>query len=281
MSTTPMQPPVPTSLTDEIATAQNAYVIAQNSIPAGQSRPVTIADGADVTLGGKADVAGASAAVANQTGMSRLSGIWTVLGSLTDAAATVWDNTSNSISSLLRGIGGNIAKLVPQGSQVAVDINRPNDTVPYSAGDVAGGVSTGYQTIPSVGPAACLAYLTDLQRQTFLTALPSGMTSFTYHFYDAQPTDIADNSPWVPTAADQPHYLGNITTNNMAAVGSGANAMVVSQNSLAVLLGSPLGLKLAAGQTSLWYFAVTNGGYTPTASARKITRFSFITVPVS
>jgi len=111
----------------EEANALNLYAIATNSpakgaaataastpvnIASDQVVPVKEADGANATLGSKSDTAGANAAVANQTAQSRLAGIWTVLGSLTDAAAAVWDNTSNSISSLLRGIGGLLSSCV-------------------------------------------------------------------------------------------------------------------------------------------------------------------------
>ena len=258
------------------------------SIPTGpgsapSNQPVTIADGANVTLGAKADTAGANAGVVGQTAMSRLSGIWTVLGSLTDAAATAWDTTSGTVTALLKGIGGYLKTIVTntglQGTQPMVDINRPNDTTPYADGDVTGSATIGYQVITGVGPAGCLAYLTNLFRQMFLTTLPTGLTGYTYHFYDAQPTtDIPDNSPWVLTVADQPHYLGNVTINNMAVVGSGSTAMLTSDNPIAVLNGAPSALKLAAGSTSLWYFAVLLKGYTPTAQMRKITRFSFLPV---
>ena len=103
---------------------------ADGRIPTGpgsapSNQPVTIADGANVTLGAKADIAGANAGVAGQTAMSRLSGIWTVLGSLTDAAATAWDNTSNTLSALLRGIGGMINVRIPVKGQAAMAASTP------------------------------------------------------------------------------------------------------------------------------------------------------------
>ena len=99
---------IPTSAADGTVTAPGGTPTQVVNVQ-GSS---TIADGANVTLGSKTDTAGANAGVANQTAQSRLAGIWGVLGSLTDAAATVWDNTSNSISSLLRGIGGMIKSTV-------------------------------------------------------------------------------------------------------------------------------------------------------------------------
>ena len=149
----------------EEANALNLYAIATNSpakgaaataastpvnIASDQVVPVKEADGANATLGSKSDTAGANAAVANQTAQSRLAGIWAVLGSLTDAAATVWDNTSNSISSLLRGIGGMVKSTVtaPGGNPTAVvnvQGSASGTPLPVSA--------TGLSRIPALGQA--------------------------------------------------------------------------------------------------------------------------------
>jgi hypothetical protein len=282
MSTTPMQPPVPTSLTDEIATAQNAYVIAQNSIPAGQSRPVTIADGADVTLGGKADVAGANAAVANQTGMSRLSGIWTVLGSLTDAAATVWDNTSNSISSLLRGIGGNIAAVL-NGNAVrvagqfvridAADFTRPVTTGTYANGQVYGPVTTpAVITFTNVvrangGSGIVKASLLNLQ-------WPSGTPVNTNYalrlkLFTVAPTPIADGSLWTTLKANFLAWVGSFDFSSLSAEGAtytGADSIHGMGAPVAGSADADISFTCASNSRNLYGVLVAEGAFTQVAS---------------
>ncbi len=84
--------------------------------------PVTMADGANVTLGAKADTAGVTPATAGLTLMQRISGLWT----------TIWNTAT--------------APGTPASAAVTVQGNASGVAVPVSA--------TGLSRIPALGQAA-------------------------------------------------------------------------------------------------------------------------------
>jgi len=97
-------------------------------------------------------------------------------------------------------------------------VTRPANVTAYTAGDVVGGafqISTGMtsgQRIMLLGA--------DIQYQ--VAALPTGMTTFTLHFYNVTPPSaIADNAPWTFGSTDRASYLGFVTLGAFAALGTG------------------------------------------------------------
>ena len=286
-----MQPPVPTSITNEIATAQNAFVIAQGvnqlvaKVPGPSGQPVTIADGADVTLGAKADTAGATPNTAGLSLMSRISGLWTsviVLGSLTDAAATVWDATSNSVISLLKGIGGLVASVI-SGNSVrvvgqfiridATDFTRPGTTGTYALGQVYGPVTTpAVITFTNVarangGSGLIKAALLNLQ-------WPSGTPVNTNYalrlkLFNVAPTPIADGSLWTVLKTNFLSWMGSFDFSGLNAEGAtytGSDSIHGMGAPVAGSADADISFVCAANSRNLYGVLVAEGAFTQVAS---------------
>jgi len=134
---------------------------------------------------------------------------------------------------------------------------RAANTTPYTIGDVVGGVLT----IANVGPASGHIYITDSKLLLNLTAVPSGMTSFTLHLYNASPASaIADNSPFTLGSGDRAAYMGSISLGTPALVGVGTGTPYAQQAQLNT------GFTMPAG-TSLFAYLVTATAYTPAANS--------------
>jgi hypothetical protein len=130
-------------------------------------------------------------------------------------------------------------------------VTRPNNTTAYTGGDVVGGA---YE-MKLAGPIGGRVRVDFASLLPAISAIPTGMTSFRQHFYSIMPPSaIADNSPWDLPASDVPYYLGYIDVGSPADLGSSLYVQT-PQNSLP--------LQLAPGSTSVFCYAVTNGGYTP------------------
>lgn len=142
-------------------------------------------------------------------------------------------------------------------------ITRPNDTSPYSAGDVIGSStgSTAAIQFVAVGPSiVSQVMITTVQLEIDVASVPSGMTSFTLHLYSATPPSAyGDNASWDLPAGDRPYYLGYVLLGTPVDVGSTLYVETVQYNKQTTMPGSVSG--------SLWAYLVTNGAYTPTASA--------------
>ncbi|MGB8296665.1 MAG: hypothetical protein WCG85_14650 [Polyangia bacterium] len=260
--------------------ADGSISISPGSSPGNQ--PVTIADGANVTLGSKTDTAGANAGVANQTAMSRFAGIWGVLGSLTDAAATAWDNTSNSISSLLRGIGGNIAAVL-NGNAVrvagqfvridAADFTRPATTGTYANGQVYGPVTTpAVITFTNVvrangGSGIVKASLLNLQ-------WPSGTPVNTNYalrlkLYTVAPTPIADGALWTTLKANFLTWVGSFDFSSLSAEGAtytGSDSIHGMGAPVAGSADADISFTCASNSRNLYGVLVAEGAFTQVAS---------------
>jgi hypothetical protein len=248
----------------EEANALNLYALTTNSpakgaaataastpvnIASDQIVPVKEADGANVTLGSKSDTAGANAAVANQTAQSRLSGIWTVLGSLTDAAATVWDNTSNSISSLLRGIGGYLKSIVaavtaPGGTPTAVVNVQGSKQAQFisaivhetgktlNAEDVIGPITTPLDAvIPAIVPVAAQPFRilqARLEIDSIVATVLASQIDVILYNDAAAVTPIAGNAQNSQLYANGIKRLGRIQFGPFYTSGTGASTMSAS-----------------------------------------------------
>lgn len=175
--------------------------------------------------------------------------------------------SSSDAPEKLRDMGDStFAKVVAIGGAAlpSVTITRPNDTTAYTAGDVVGAASAILE-FQNAGPAGAVLLITEAQLAINVSALPSGMTTFRLHLYNAAPTAIADNAAWDLVAGDRAAYLGYIDIEQMVDVGS----TLFVQSDKTTNASLPKQVKLAAGVTSLYGLLVTHGGYTPTAQAVK------------
>lgn len=102
-------------------------------------------------------------------------------------------------------------------------------------------------------------YITDVNLEWDVTALPSGATNFRLHLYDASPDAILDNAAWdLSSSGDRGKYLGYVDIAQPADLGS----TLYSQNPQVNKL-----VKLAADSNTLYGVLQTIAGYTPASAA--------------
>lgn len=139
----------------------------------------------------------------------------------------------------------------------SVSAARPNDTTPYTAGDVVGAVGE----FTSIGPAGGRIMITDVILRVDVAAIPSGMTTFRLHLYNATPPSaLTDNAAWDLPSGDRASYLGFVDIGTPSDVGS---TLWVERQGVNKIVD------LAPASTSLFWYLQTIGGYTPTAQASK------------
>ena len=151
-----------------------------------------------------------------------------------------------------------------------ITLTRTADTNAYTAGDAIGvSVSAGgaVLTFTNMGAAAGDIMITDADLLVAVASVPSGMTSFRLHLYNATPPgNLADNAAWDLPSGDRASYLGYIDLGTPVDVGS----------TLFVQTGS-VNKKIRLGaSTSLFAYLVTNGGYTPSSAAVKLIRLNAV-----
>lgn len=144
---------------------------------------------------------------------------------------------------------------------VSATQTRPNDTTAYAAGDVVGTDAATNLIFSNVLPDNGAGFvILGARLRIDVAAIPSGMTGFRLHLYNAAPTAIADNAAYNLIAADRAKYLGFITISGVRDNGN-------------TLWGQDDGLnitgKLAAGSATLYGVLETIAAYTPTASVVK------------
>lgn len=148
-----------------------------------------------------------------------------------------------------------------------VTVTRPADTTAYTAGDVVGATAAAI-TFASIGPAAGHIIITSADLRVDVTAVPSGMTSFRLHLYNATPPSaLADNAPWDLPSGDRASYLGYIDLGTPVDLGSTLFVQTPTDFRKELLMGA---------STSLFGYLVTNGGYTPTSAAVKSIRLNAV-----
>ena len=147
-------------------------------------------------------------------------------------------------------------------------VTRPANTTAYTAGDVVGATAAAI-TFARIGPANGQIIITDVDYRVDLTAVPSGMTSFRLHLYNATPPSaLADNAPWDLPSGDRASYLGYIDLGTPVDVGSTLYVQTSGVNK-----------KLAMGATtSLFGYLVTNGAYTPASAGTQAPRLNAVGV---
>jgi hypothetical protein len=142
--------------------------------------------------------------------------------------------------------------------EVALAFARTADTNQYTAGDVlginaAGSPGSAIHALASAGPAGALMTLEKLQLDIENSSVPSGMANFRLHLYDASPTAILDNAAFDLTSTDKAKHLGWVDLPTPEDLGSMLKTFAVPM----------LPVKLASGQTSLYFELETRGTYTP------------------
>jgi len=143
-------------------------------------------------------------------------------------------------------------------------VTRPADTTAYAAGDVMGATAAAIE-FTNIGPAAGHIIITDADLRIDVAALPSGMTTFRLHLYDATPASaLADNAAFDLPAGDRVNYLGYIDFDQMVDIGSTLYVQMTGINK-----------KLKMGsEPNLYGYLVTVGGFTPTSAAVKSIRLN-------
>jgi hypothetical protein len=159
---------------------------------------------------------------------------------------------------------GSIYVESPEGAAaaIAVPLARPNDSAPYLAGDIIGTAtgSTAAIAFPAIGSAGKIIRITGARLKIAVASVPSGMTSFRLHLYNATPPSaLGDNAVWDLPAGDRANYLGYVDLGTPVDLGS---TLYVQSTGLDYdfLMGATDGL---------FGYLVTNGGYTPSASVVK------------
>lgn len=141
--------------------------------------------------------------------------------------------------------------------QGTATFTRAANQTPYSIGDVVGGAVE----IINAGPNAGDVLITNLRLMCNISALPSGMGSFTLHLYNATPPSaIADNSPWTLASGDRSAYITHLDGLTVAALGTGTQSVQGQLSNLVELVKT-------VGGTSLFAYLVTNAAYTPAANS--------------
>jgi hypothetical protein len=147
-----------------------------------------------------------------------------------------------------------------------ISFTRPANVTPdYTALDVIGIADAGtpanagsaIHTLPLAGPSAGSIVIVGAELRIDLAAVPTGMTGFRVHLYDAAPTAILDNAAFDLVANDRGKYLGYIDLGVPIDLGSTLFAEVDGLNKL---------VKLAAASTSLYAEIQQLGAYTPASA---------------
>lgn len=140
----------------------------------------------------------------------------------------------------------------------SVTKTRPANTTAYDAGDVlAESASAGtVWTFADIGPTGGTVLVTSITLKVGLDAVPVGMGSFRLHLFKAPPTTLNDGDPVNVAVADRGNYLGWVDIPSPIDRG----ATLVAQDYY-----MRQQLRLRPGDTSLYGFLETVGGYTPTS----------------
>lgn len=136
---------------------------------------------------------------------------------------------------------------------------RPANATAYTANDVVGDSNGAVWVFQNAGAAGQQIFITGAELEIDVTAIPAGMTSFRLYLYNASPASaLADNAAWDLPAGDRPGYLGYIDIGSPADLGS---TLFVQAD------GINKQIRLGSNDSSLYAYAVTNGGFTPAGNS--------------
>ena len=151
-----------------------------------------------------------------------------------------------------------------KGFTAQATVTRPADTTAYAAGDVVGATAAAI-TFADIGATFGHIVITDADLRIDVAALPSGMTTFRLHLYDATPPSaLADNAAFDLPAGDRANYLGYIDFDQIVDIGSTLYVQMTGVNK-----------KLKMGsEPNLYGYLVTTAGFTPSSAAVKSIRLN-------
>jgi hypothetical protein len=145
----------------------------------------------------------------------------------------------------------------------SASVTRPADQDAYAALDVIGADPSANISFTSVGNIqAGHIEITGASVLLATAAIPSGMTTFAIHLFDAAPTALANNAAFNVIAADRSKYLGSITTGSAIDLG---DTLYASSDSVNMVR------KLATSSTTLYGVLQTTGAFTPGEDSTAIT----------
>lgn len=153
-----------------------------------------------------------------------------------------------------------VDRVTGRGFRSAIDITRPANVTPYSAGDVIGTGSgdDAIHTLASIGPIAGFVLVQSIELVIGISAVPSGMTSFRLHFYRSKPTAIADNAAFDVLSGDRAAYMGYIDLPAPVDLGSTCFTQIDYPGKL---------FKLDSASNSIFVELQTIGGFAPAANS--------------
>ena len=141
------------------------------------------------------------------------------------------------------------------GFSAQVTVTRPANVTIYSAGDVVGGAIS----FPAIGPAGGEIQVISTDLRADIAAVPAGMTTMRLHLYNVTPPSaIADNGVWDLPSGDRASYLGFIDLGTPADLGSTVYCQADNIQKR---------IKLASGETAVYGYLVSAGGFTPAANS--------------
>jgi hypothetical protein len=148
--------------------------------------------------------------------------------------------------------------------KVTASTTRPAEhATAYTAGDVLGvalDTTTSAITFTGIGPIGKVIRITGTRLEIDVTAIPTGMTSFRLHLYNATPATVYyDNAAWDLPDNDRAKYLGYVDLGTPVDLGS---TLYVQQTGLDYDF-------LMGASANLFGYLVTNGGFTPSDSTVK------------
>jgi hypothetical protein len=139
-------------------------------------------------------------------------------------------------------------------------VTRPANVTPYTANDVYGGVFE----IQNIGASGGFIFIESIDIIFNITAVPSGMSSFTVYLYGVTPPSaIADNLAFSISSGDRASIMNPRGITLSASLAQGGGSVVAEVRNLNQLY------KLTG--TSLFGYVVTNGAFTPAANSETFT----------
>jgi len=142
--------------------------------------------------------------------------------------------------------------LSSSGHPKTVIITRPANTTPYTALDVVGNATTAILEFTDIVTFAGEKFITSIELEVDVTAVPSGMAGFNVRLYNASPTAISDNDAWDFPVADRGKYLGKVQL-----------ATPVDEISTLFSDNDQINKPITMISTSLFVILQTIGAYTP------------------
>lgn len=152
------------------------------------------------------------------------------------------------------------------GAKSSASFTRPTGTTAYSAGDVVGPAEAVLQFSNIANYAGRSIIISGATLEIDTNTVPTGMTSFKLHLYNAAPTAIAENAAFDLPEADRDKYIGNITISAPSDLGS----TLWSQND-----NLNFNAKLSDISMSVYGMLTTDAAHTPvSACVYKVTLYS-------